>query len=164
MRRPIYILTLIVGLILIVCASSRGAGQDPQLPGTKGPLYEIVGDTAFKILGVDIGLNMNDVKPEAPPAHRVFPSGTKELHLAVKFAQRPAASNCVIEIYTLKGKIKLGPSVYMMAENRSTGEFTLGINLEPQTGAFADGPYQAKLKLDDKVVVLANWEVGSLNP
>lgn len=164
MRRQLYILTLIVGLIFTVSASGGGVGQDQKLPGAKGPLYEIVGGADFKILGVDVGLNMNDVKPEAPPAHRVFPSGTKELHLAVKFARRPAASSFSIEIYTLKGKVTLGPSISMVAENRTTGEFTVGTDLNPETGAFADGPYQAKVKLDDKVVVVVNWEVGSLNP
>lgn len=160
MREQILIFTLVAGLIFNVTASSGGAGQLQRLPGTKGPLYEVVGGDTIKILGVDVGLDMKDAKPEKPPQHRVFPSGTKELHVAVRFERRPTATSFSIEVYNHNGKLTLGPSISMQAENLATGDFTVGTDLNPKAGPFADGPYQAKIKLDDKVVALVNWEVG----
>lgn len=155
MREQILIFTLVAGLIFNVTASSGGAGQLQSLPGTKGPLYEVVGGDTIKILGVDIGLDMKDAKPEKPPLHRVFPSGTKELHVAVRFERRPAAAKFSIEVYNQNGKVTRGTGMLGYEENLKTGEFIVRADLNPQAGPFADGPYQAKIKLDDKIVALS---------
>ncbi len=136
---------------------SDDKAQSEKLPGAKGPLYEYVGGP--KVTGADVGINDNDANPDKPPTSRTFPSGTKELRIEAKFGSRPQRS-WSMEVYNNRGVIEKEPGVVTDIWDPRTGEFILEVPFNPKAGKFDDGPHQARIKLDDNLVLLINWEIG----
>lgn len=131
-----------------------------KLPGAKGPLYEFVGEAGPRVTGADVGVDVNDPKPDSPPKTRTLPSGSTKLYIAVKFEMRPQADSLSINIYNNDGEVEIGSGIVLQDENNATGEYTLTMARNPAAGKFEDGPYQARVELDGNVVALVNWEVG----
>jgi len=132
--------------------------QSEKLPGAKGPLYEYVGKAGPKVIGADVGINRNDANSAKPPKARIFPSGTKKLRIEAKLGSAPRSWS--VKVYNTLGQIEMEPGVVMQIVDPRTGEFVLGIPLDPKTGKFDDGPYQARVELDGNIALLINWEMG----
>lgn len=160
MRVQVLITTLVVSLIFTAAGAGNMTAPLQELPGAQGPLYEAVLSEDFKVTGADIGVDMNDANADKPPPQRTFPSGTKELYVVVKLGRRPAAESFSVEVYNRNGTVEMGHGIAMQAEDLKTGEYSVGMDLNPKAGEFADGPHQARLKFDDKVVALVNWGIG----
>ena len=58
------------------------------------------------------------------------------------------------------GPVKLKGYVLITSKNNATGEFTIPIACEPESGSFPDGNYQTDIELGDTVVARLNWSVG----
>jgi hypothetical protein len=160
MRTLPRIAALVVGMVLVATGNSGEKDKADKLPGAKGPLYEYVGKTGPKVLGADVGVDVNDPNPDKPPKSRTLPSGAKKLFIAVRFAKKPQANSLTIDVYNGGGKVPVGAGVVLQEDNIATGEWTVRMARNPDAGKFDDGPYQAQVKVDGQVVALVNWEVG----
>jgi hypothetical protein len=133
-----------------------------ELPGSKGPLWENVGQAGMKIIGADVGIEFTDINTAKPPKTRQFPSGAKSLMIRIKFEKKPVDSTIEIPTYNKSGRVEMGGGrgVMLQMENTSTGEFDLQFDLDPKAGKFDDGAYQARVKVNGKVVAVVNWGIG----
>jgi hypothetical protein len=130
------------------------------LSGTAAKLWEYVGKTGPKVTGADVGFDVNDAQPADPAKSRTLPSGTKRVYVAVTFANRPQDKTVAIDVYDRNGKVEIGSGLVLEEDNSRTGEWTVRMARNPRAGKFDDGPYQARVKVDDTVVALINWEIG----
>lgn len=134
-----------------------------KLPGVNGPFFEYVGKSDARVTGADLGVGINDPKPEKPPSSRTLPSGTKEFFVSVKFEKEPEARTIAIDVYNDKGKVGIAGGVIIEERNNRTGAYTLIMGRKPTAGNYEDGSYQAKVLLDSTVVALINWVIGGPN-
>lgn len=157
MRSPAFLAALIA---VLVVSTGRSDDKDIALPGAKGPLWEYVGKEGTKVTGADVGATINAPNPDKPPKTRSLPSGIKKLYIAVTFEIKPQAESITMDVYTKDGKLEVGTEVYSQDRNKATGGWNVLLIRNPKDGKYDDGPYQAKVKLDDKIAALVNWEIG----
>jgi hypothetical protein len=152
----------------IVGLGSAMAGDEVDLPGVKGPLWKAVGVDSALVVGADVAaeskellyLLVRDTKSEKPPMTRKFPSATKELTIAVKFQKKPFGKSIVIDVFNKDGKVVMGGGLVLQSEDRLSGAYAIKVGQSPKAGAFQDGAYQARIRLDDTIAAVINWEIG----
>ena len=131
------------------------------LTGGKGPILEYVGKYGPKVTGADVGVALSGTHPVKETNGRVLATGTKEVHVAVMFAGKQGAAILEIELFDVKGKVDCRQRpVIFREENVVTGVNIVRMGFDSKGAKFDDGPYQAKVSLDGRVVALINWEIG----
>ena len=100
------------------------------------------------------------INPDTPPGVRALPSGTRTLYVAVKFERPPEGQSISIDVYNESGRVDIGAGLLLEERNTATGAYTLRMARQPTAGKFADGRYQARVKVDEEVVARVNWGIG----
>lgn len=149
---------------------SQAPASPAPLPGAKGPLYEYVGADGPKVTGADVSsqpiflptwlLSSKHANPDTLPKTRTLPSGTRRFSIAVRFEAKPTSESISVDVYNKNGKVESAADVTTTAVQMDGGEYALGGDFILKAGKFGDGPYQAKVKLGDRVVALINWQMG----
>ncbi len=129
------------------------------LPGAKGLLCEKVGNLkgGVEVIGGDVGVETCD--PDKPPKRRTLPSGSKTISVAVKFNRKPQFETIGLQIANNAGEVNFSDGNAITSEDARTGAYAVEFFRKVKEG-LADGPYQAKIKVDGQIVVLINWSIG----
>jgi len=133
----------------------------PSLPGAKGTPV-VIGESppGVKILAMFVTDEPSFFggKKKDPP---VFPSGTEELELVIGFAP-PLPDNTTIEVSVtgINGTIEMEKPVF--STMRMEDQIIVNCPLQPLSGKYNDGPYQANLIISGKQAAVFNWTVGTL--
>ena len=98
---------------------------------------------------------------DKPPKTRLLPPGANKLDFDLKFEKKVPLAAIAIEVYDKAGKVEVKWSDNVgFIEDLRTGAFYVSVSCNPKSSKFEEAPYQARLKLDGKVVARINWEVG----
>jgi hypothetical protein len=132
------------------------------LPGAKGPRLVKVAEAGagIELTGLFVTDDPDGVTKGKPPSQK-FPSAIRRLAFVAVFRSRPPDGTDVsVEAADKAGPLPAGGGPSFTAENNATGEFQVELPVRPRGDSFADGAYQAKARINGKVVALLNWEVG----
>lgn len=93
----------------------------------------------------------------------IFSSGTKQLTIVVVIC--PPLENGVdvtVDIIGNNGLVKVDEVVSVLTLTQPDRCITVVRDFKPLSGKYEDGPYQARLSINNIVVALLNWTVGPL--
>jgi hypothetical protein len=158
--------TSLTATLVVLLSAVVGSGQDKEkpstLPGARGPLFEKIGKLkdGVEVQSADVSHEVKELKfhPAEPPKTRTLPAGTSSgFRVGVSFNKEPVGK-CSIEIYNTAGKADFGYA-HTTSTDGPTGRCTMIFTGQGKE-KLADGPYQAKVKIGDDVVLLVNWHIG----
>lgn len=157
--------TIVSSLMLMAAPALGEEKSKTEKAGANAPLFKVLSKSSVKVLTADVGAALEDPKPDRPPKKRVLPSGTTEVFIAVKFKAAPTAKTIAYQVWANGEPIavellKRQSTTELFNKNGSISAYVLNKGIRPESGAFDDGPYQAKVLLDDVAVVELNWRIG----
>ncbi len=92
---------------------------------------------------------------------QTLPTGTESVHIGLVFGfEPPDGTRLEVEISNDSGPVKLRGGGLMLTI-RSPEGMTVELTKELESGAFPDGRYKAKVKIDGKPTAELNWAVGA---
>lgn len=155
--------TALVALLLVAC-------KPESLPGESGLAVEYVGESPADFNITSAFMSPIPITPgEAVYSAKGLPSGVPQFVLGVIAHVKAAeGANYKIdyELFNNQGLVEteiLGNPVNWT--DPETGKTIIMFTVRPKGKAsFPDGPYQAKILLDKKVMALLNWTIGSRTP
>jgi hypothetical protein len=90
-----------------------------------------------------------------------FPSGTPQLTLDIRVKDLRRLGTVIrFEVETTAGRVEFNDGMFSFARLEQEGVSSMQLDLAPRSGAFADGPHQLKLYMNDLLVAILNWSVG----
>lgn len=137
----------------------------PSLPGANGTPVVFVNTPTAGVQIKDTFVTAEEImkfrsRSQKPSATR-FSSGTTELSLIVIFCPPPSDGTRIgVNIVGTNGQVELDEIVSSIQIGAPEGCLTYGRDLEPKNGVFADGPYQAELRINSLPVAELNWTIG----
>ncbi len=141
-----------------------GGGPMRALPGANGPRLQKVGKPPPALQIKDIFVTDKDPTMASVPQKAVFPSGSPRLGVVVSLGKRPPQGTRIdIEVFGAGGAIKLAPTGTLTHEIARYGQVEVLMierTVRPEAGPFADGNFQAEVKINGELHALLNWTVG----
>jgi len=93
----------------------------------------------------------------------IFSSGTTQLSIVIVICSPlENGTDINVEIMGNDGPIEVDDLAGFMTFSYPDGCITVTRDFKPVSGKYADGPYQALLSINEVVVALLNWTIGSL--
>jgi hypothetical protein len=135
--------------------------QSP-LPGANGPRLQLLAKPPQQLEIVDIFVY---ARPEQAARGAVrpnrFPSGTPRLTLDIRVKELRRLGTVIrFELEHAAGRVETSDGMFSFARLEHEGVSSMELDLLPKNGAFADGPYQLELYMNDVLVAILNWSVG----
>jgi hypothetical protein len=133
------------------------------LPGAAGRRLELVGTPPRDLQIVDVFVYSDPAQaaPDTPRPNR-FPSGLTSLTLDIRVKElRRLGTTIRFEVLSRSGAVEMSDGLFSFSERPREGVASMEFDLRPKIGQFADGPYQLKLFMDDRLIAILNWSVGS---
>jgi WD40 repeat protein len=135
-----------------------------SLPGADGPRVQDIRPPGegIELTGVYVVDGLDPFANEIAERQR-FPSRITKLVAVARFRYPPSnGTSWGFEVFDQAGSVVLKQQpTYTFSQGNSV----LAIKpCEPASGAYRDGPYQAKLKINDQVVAVLNWSIGGPKP
>lgn len=155
-----YVLVIASAFAAFSVAASRADAQGlaTNLPGAKGPLFESVAKSDPAALRGDVAAQLKDLKLHKPPQSRAFASDIKSVWVGVMFDKSLEGKAIAFDVQDSNGPVALERQPVIYERNDKTGELAAVMPLVPRAGRFERGAYQARVKLDGKLVAHVNWE------
>lgn len=152
--------TAIVDTLLdAVVAKSSSKGD---LPGANGnPIEFLVPPEATEIVSAFLSENKGLIYPQIvePTDPYSFEPGTNKLYLIVQLVGVRGKVDVSVTLDNSGGPVALKRQEILNSSNVE-GLISAIFELEPESGQFEDGPYQATIYVNAEPVILVNWQVG----
>lgn len=142
------------------------ATQTPSLLGASGPpmvtVSTSVGDIKIEDFYIIEESDLDTILSGKKTIPAIFSSGTTRLSVVVVICT-PLENGTDINVKIIgnDGPLELDDLVTFISLSNPEGCLIVTRDLKPVSGKYADGPYQAQLSINDIVVALLNWTVGS---
>jgi hypothetical protein len=156
---------LVLGGVVWLAVRSGGPGGGglfgPSLPGASGPRVDYIGKPGPGVELAD-AIVMSNYDYQRPPKDppRTFPSGTQKLDFVARFGFPPPNGTKIgFEVFSNAGRVKMRGGFNLTIEGAAG--FQIIFPSTPEEGVYPDGPYQAKLLINDQPVAHLNWTIGS---
>ena len=138
------------------------AVAQPPLPGASGPRVQLVAEPPQLLEIVDVFVY---ARPEEAARGAVrpnrFASGTRKLTLDIRVKELRRLGTVIrFDVENAAGQVEISDGMFSFARLEQEGVASMELDLVPKNGAYADGPYQLKLYMNDLLVAILNWSVG----
>jgi|SRR5579859_447825 len=155
-------------LAVIADATEQATMAATALPGASGKPVEFLvtpeKDTIVRnvLVSENAQLTLTEIKIPTEPV--IFESGVKELHVSIQMFIPDHDVKTEVQVRNNTGEVKLKPQGYIgFLTIPDLKLANVDLVLDPESGSFDDGPYQATVIVDNQPVALLNWQIGGFS-
>jgi len=162
---------IVFGLLfsLLVGCSTPAIPATPTLPGASGAPSVLISTVEPDVKVVEAYMTQENSLPAKKTSPAVFPSGTRELFMMVRLTGNLSALSDILKDdpnwVQVSGNSGIVELEQITEDTKMPFELGNGVAMvlpvKPTSGTFADGPYQATLKIKETTVAILNWTVGT---
>ena len=148
-------------LFLVLSRLALAASAQAPLPGANGPRLQLLAKPPqlLEITDVFVYARPEEAAAGATRPNR-FPSGTKQLTLDIRVKELRRLGTVIrFEVENAAGRVEINDGLFSFSRLEHESISSMQLDLIPKAGAYADGPYQLKLFMNELLVAILNWSV-----